>query len=55
MGLRHILDMRGQGREGSSFEAQHLELTVIAFVALENIQEQSVLGGKMTGNTDFTS
>lgn len=55
MGPGHILDMRGQGREGSSFEVQHLELTVIVFIALENIQEQLILGGKMTRNTDFTS
>lgn len=55
MGAGHILDVRGQGREGSSFEVQHPELKVIAFIALENIQEQLVLGGKMTGNMDFTS
>lgn len=34
MGAGHISDVRGQGREGSSFEVQHPEMIVIAFIAL---------------------
>lgn len=52
-----VFRCEGPGKGGAPctlVEVQHPGMTVIAFIVLENIQEQSALGGKMTGDMDFT-